>query len=322
VPCLSKHVGCNATFGTNNSGCCSLDDPHAVCCQTVLVGPTGPITPGNQGLKRSYCCPKGSKCTERGCTLPIPAPALCGPTQGGADGPAGSACNVSYLCTSGPPDWTAGGGGKPAVVVIGDSVSCGWTPVLKSLINATHTVVHSPGRMTDGGARSTSNFVNCADYLLRTDTLRPLPLQQGDVMLINFGLHDYNLGQEGVAEYKAEYAKGLAKALKVADAAGAKVFILGTTPAHNTATAVVDDATVVALNAAAAALAKENKLPYVDLHKPLIKDCGPAPWADNGTKACDLCAPRCAAVTVHYTHSGYEVIAQLIWQAVQAVQAV
>ena len=90
VPCLSKHVGCNATFGTNNSGCCSLDDPHAVCCQTVLVGPTGPITPGNQGLKRSYCCPKGSKCTERGCTLPIPAPALCGPTQGGADGPAGN----------------------------------------------------------------------------------------------------------------------------------------------------------------------------------------------------------------------------------------
>jgi hypothetical protein len=32
--------------------------------------------------------------------------------------------------------------------------------------------VHSPGRMTDGGARSTSNFVNCAAYLLSTDRLQ------------------------------------------------------------------------------------------------------------------------------------------------------
>ena len=43
---------------------------------------------------------------------------------------------------------------------------------------------------------------------------------------------------------------------------GARVTILGTTPAHNTATAA-DDVTVVALNKAAAALAAENKLPYV-----------------------------------------------------------
>jgi hypothetical protein len=39
------------------------------------------------------------------------------------------------------------------------------------MLAATHTVVHSPGRMTDGGARSTSNLVNCADYLLATDLL-------------------------------------------------------------------------------------------------------------------------------------------------------
>lgn len=170
VPCLGTHVGCNATFGTNNSGCCALADPEAVCCQTVLVGPTGPIVPGNEGLKRSYCCPSGSQCTERGCTVPIPAPRLCGPTQG-------DNCNVSYLCTSGPADWTrsASAGapdvGKPAVLVIGDSVSDGWTPVLAKMLAATHTVVHSPGRMTDGGARSTSNLVNCAEYLLATDLL-------------------------------------------------------------------------------------------------------------------------------------------------------
>ena len=164
----------------------------------------------------------------------------------------GTNCSVSYLCTSGPADWTASGGGKPAVVVIGDSVSNGWTPVLRSMINSTHTasarprtrrtraprsigrrrrcgranlkiatsvrncrqpsgaapagnawhslahvvgaltrralpplpclqVVHSPGAMSDGGARSTSNFVNCADYLLSTEALEPLPVKRGDV---------------------------------------------------------------------------------------------------------------------------------------------
>ena len=59
--------------------------------------------------------------------------------------------------------------------------------------------------MSDGGARSTSNFVNCADYLLQTATLQPLPLKKGDALLINFGLHDYNQGLAGVPEYTQEY---------------------------------------------------------------------------------------------------------------------
>ena len=45
VPCLGAHVGCNASFGWNNSGCCALADPEAVCCQTALVGAKGPVEP-------------------------------------------------------------------------------------------------------------------------------------------------------------------------------------------------------------------------------------------------------------------------------------
>ena len=114
-----------------------------------------------------------------------------------------------------------------------------------------------------------------------------------------------------VPEYKSEYAKGLSKILQVAKQARARVAILGTTPAHNTAT-TADDVTVVALNKAAAALASENKLPYVDLHTPLTRMCGPVPWADNGTNACSLCAPECKRLSVHYDNSGYSVIANLI----------
>lgn len=114
-----------------------------------------------------------------------------------------------------------------------------------------------------------------------------------------------------VPEYKSEYAAGLSKIMQVARKAGARVTILGTTPAHNTRTAA-DDVTVVALNKAAAALASETELPFVDLHTPLIKKCGPVPWADNGTNACSLCAPKCKALSVHYDSAGYNVIANII----------
>jgi hypothetical protein len=60
-------------------------------------------------------------------------------------------------------------------------------------------------------ARSTSNFVNCAGYLLSTARLAALPLKQGDTIFVNFGLHDYNLGAAGVPEYITEYTAGLTK---------------------------------------------------------------------------------------------------------------
>ena len=41
VPCLANHSSCFDGFGTNQSGCCALNDPNAVCCYTPLVGPTG-----------------------------------------------------------------------------------------------------------------------------------------------------------------------------------------------------------------------------------------------------------------------------------------
>lgn len=193
--------------------------------------------------------------------------------------------------------------------------------MLQKNLADTHVVVHSPGRMTDGGARSTSNLVNCADYLLSTATLKPLPLSAGDTVLVNFGLHDYNMGQAGVPEYTTEYTAGLAKVAKLAVASGATVFVIGTTPAHNTATAVVDDATVVALNKAAAGLAARfagGK--FVDLHTPLVRTCGPVPWADTGPEACPLCAPQCTALSVHYAAAGYEKIASIIWSAVLQAQ--
>lgn len=317
VPCFSdkNHSSCPYTFGMNQTGCCTLADPGAVCCYTSLVNPTGPIAPG-EGMKRSYCCPSGTQCSERGCT-PQPSPSgfgyPCGPVQG-------QNCNTSYLCSSGPLDWTQGAGaGLPAVMVVGDSVSDGWTPVLEALLENRSSVVHSPGELQDGGARSTSNLNQCFDYLFSTANLKPLPLTSSDTILINFGLHDYNLGDDGVDEYRQEYTLGLERAKKIADSTKTRLIVLGTTPAHNVGTTLSEqqatDATVRKLNVAAASIAQSLGLQFVDMHSPLIDICGPVPWADNGTDACELCAPDCKRLSVHYTPAGYQRIAGIIANA-------
>eukprot|EP00750_Incisomonas_marina_P031689 INCI8277.9.p3 GENE.INCI8277.9~~INCI8277.9.p3 ORF type:complete len:139 (+),score=13.49 INCI8277.9:720-1136(+) len=127
---------------------------------------------------------------------------------------------------------------------------------------------------------------------------------------MNFGLHDYNLGEAGVPEYAAEYANGLGRARRIADAFGAKITLLATTPCHNCADG--DEDTVLALNVAAAKLAQSAGLAFLDLHTPIIERCGPVPWNDTGQNACDLCAPRCKTLSVHYTSVGYNWIAELI----------
>ena len=143
VPCYDGHVSCNSTFGMNHTGCCALDDAEAVCCQTPLPA----------GLVRSYCCPRGASCSTQGCSPRPSPPSLCGPEQG-------DNCNVSYLCSSGPEDWTknrASASALPAVLVMGDSVSNGWTPVLADMLAATHVVVqhHARVRQWNPGMGST-----------------------------------------------------------------------------------------------------------------------------------------------------------------------
>ena len=62
----------------------------------------------------------------------------------------------------------------PNIVVIGDSVSIGWTPVLRQLLAGKATVLHNPNS-GDGGARSTSDMLQCLKYRLSTADLAPFP---------------------------------------------------------------------------------------------------------------------------------------------------
>ena len=271
-----------------------------MCCYSPL--PNG-YAPEGTGLKRSYCCPKGSQCSDRGCvsaaTNQTEHKYDCGPVQG-------ENCPASFVCAPGPTDWPASSA-LPRVVVVGDSVSLGWTPVLKALINATHFVTHSPAS-GDGGARSTSSALHCMPYLTSTALAAPMRLQSRDTVLVNFGLHDYNLGLAGVPQY-AEELKAVLGELQRAFAPAKLIFVL-TTPAHNTPTG--DDVTVQALNSKAAALAQSMGWPTIDLYTPIMKQCGPVPFRDTGPTACEYCAPDCKRLSVHYGPEGYAFIARTI----------
>jgi hypothetical protein len=155
-------------------GCCVLGS-DAVCCYTPLVGIHDASTP--DGVSRSYCCPKGSQCSTRGCT-PITPVFPCGPVQG-------QNCTESFICAPGPPAGSLSAD-LPNIVVIGDSVSIGWTPVLRQLLRGKATVVHNPNS-GDGGARSTSDMLQCLKYRLSTADLKPFP--PNTTIVFNFGLH-------------------------------------------------------------------------------------------------------------------------------------
>jgi hypothetical protein len=241
VECGADGMQCKDHFSlAGKIGCCALG-PDAVCCYTPLVG-TGP----SSGIARSYCCPKGSQCSKAGCTPTKPVYS-CGPEQG-------QNCTVSYVCAPGPPAGSLATD-LPNVVVIGDSVSIGWTPVLRQLLAGKATVLHNPNS-GDGGARSTSDMLQCLKYRLSTADLKPFPANI--TIVFNFGLHDYNLGMAGADEYESEM-RTIVKALR---GTGAKLVYAATTPAHNTDNPE-DNPTVVELNRRAEMLMATSNIPLV-----------------------------------------------------------
>jgi hypothetical protein len=147
--CLNGTV-CAAAYSGNGHGCCPYDD--AVCC------------PNSQ-----TCCPKGSRCNDTG-TYWSSCIGETGPQKTGL-----------AVCKPGAPlpPSTA----LPNVLILGDSVSIGYTPPIAAHMAKLALVQHSPWDVVDGGAEETAYGVQCLDYFLRSPEgvrLRP------DVIMFNW----------------------------------------------------------------------------------------------------------------------------------------
>ena len=170
IVCEANATLCRDGWSDTGTGCCVL--PDAVCCQhsaPTLLGERATTQRGGHFT----CCPKGSACSKTGC-VPQTAHYPCGPEQG-------QNCNQSFVCAPGPLPFDSAG--LPVVLVIGDSISIGWTPQLKRMLANSSFVTHSPS----GNARSTSDMLQCMPYRTVTSTMQPLNLTKTDTVVFNFG---------------------------------------------------------------------------------------------------------------------------------------
>lgn len=192
------------------------------------------------------------------------------------------------------------------VLVIGDSLSIGYTPYLNAALSAAGIalVQHAPWDVSDGGAEETAYGLSCLPTFLSSPSGLPLTgANAPDLVLFNWGMHDGPMGNEtlpGQNGPQAYYLGQLSSIVGVlsnwaatSGARGGK----GTALAFVTTTCYVCDATangsVQALNAAATALMATAGIPVIDTYDPIASECGPLP-APGGCKGIAGCwCPHC-----------------------------
>eukprot|EP00928_Gymnodinium_smaydae_P000366 TRINITY_DN10141_c0_g1_i1.p1 TRINITY_DN10141_c0_g1~~TRINITY_DN10141_c0_g1_i1.p1 ORF type:complete len:354 (-),score=45.45 TRINITY_DN10141_c0_g1_i1:186-1193(-) len=262
-----------------NWGCCAL--PNAVCCSNGYT-----------------CCPAGTACVDEGSASATRT--TCVPEAGVK---AGGNVTGEQVCKFADPgkaiklDKT-----KKLVLVMGDSVSIGYTPALASQLADVAHVTHSP-YPTDGGVEETKYGARCIDYLLRAPSGTPI---EPDLIVFNWGLHNALSGNKTGTKYidgnygpPTEYAPYLKPIMERVRKAAPKVLFALTTP--DLCNADIDQI-VVTLNQQAISIAKDAGVPILDLYAPIVKKCGPVPTASCfGMQGC-YC-PHCNA-------DGYAWIAQ------------
>lgn len=190
----------------------------------------------------------------------------------------------------------------PNCLVIGDSVSIGYTGVATKALTSVCQLQHGPWDVSDGGAGATSEGQTCLANFLVTQAQVAV---KWDVILFNFGLH--NLDNSTAAE--AVYKQQLTNITERLAATGAKLLYATTTPfmpdtlvGNN----VVDDLNKIALDVVA-----PYKMPIVDLHKLVTDHCGEK-YSD-----CDWC--RVHPCSYHYNPTGETVQGEMVAAAFKAV---
>lgn len=205
--CASTASCAKSPYSGTGYACCPV--PDAVDCDTPL----------------GTCCPKGHTCEKTGTDWRIVV--TCKPAGGGAAVPGTPACKpgpLNRMSTT-----------KRNCLIIGDSVSIGYTPFLTAALAEDCVVQHAPAG-GDGGAEETAYGLECLDsFLSNPDGQAVHP----ELIMFNFGLHDgpcngVNTTIPGGAGTSAVYTPELtqiaAKLKSYTDATKAKLLFAVTTP--------------------------------------------------------------------------------------------
>lgn len=252
-------------------GCCAIS-ADAVCC-------------GLQG-----CCPSGYHCIN----IP-PYSSIC--AKNGAPN-----ISATQVCTPGPQYPPSSS--VPSMIVVGDSVSLGYTPAVAGIINKTGRQVfvqHSPWA-GGGGADNVENGVNCEEYFLRTAMYESV---QWDLISFNFGLHNLDNSTGAEDRYSALLTRFTDRLLQT----HSKLVFVTTTPYMPDRLA--GNRVVEELNARATAIMRTRGIMVADLYQHVISLCGPL------YKNCSICDNEYNNKTgvtcgYHYTKDGYDYLAAFL----------
>lgn len=180
--------------------------------------------------------------------------------------------------------------GLPRVLLIGDSISMGYTVPVRDLLKGKANVHRIPenGGPTPTGTAKLSKW---------------LGTNQWNVIHFNWGLHDLKSMETGKAQVSlAEYEANLRELVKQLQQTKAKLIWCATTPVPDAKlTPPRRDSDVQAYNAIAKKVMDENKIPTNDL------------YAHTLPKLADVQRPA----NVHFTPAGSEFLAKKVAKSIE-----
>lgn len=232
--------------------------------------PTGPAVCCSNNYT---ACPAGHSCSDTGHGAMVVT--TCVPD---APGSIENSIMGRQVCKQGAPAPLSSS--QPNVLIVGDSVSIGYTPLIAQFMAPVAAVQHSPWG-GDGGAEEAAYGLQCLDYLLRAPNGTPL---RPDVLMFNWGLHSrfpagstpVVPGQHGDPSVYAANLEKITQKLVVWAGTRTKLLFAVSSPMLNDKT--IDDV-VVQHNKQAVEIMRRHDVPMVDLHAPIIKQCGAVPQA-------------------------------------------
>lgn len=197
---------------------------------------------------------------------------------------------LSFLCLSGTGDTTKN------VLIIGDSISIGYTPFVVKALAPDISVFHNPG---NGG--STIRGIDSVEKWLDN--------KEWDVIVFNFGLHDlvykdkenkYDVVNGKVSVPLEDYKKNLETILaKLKETTATLIFVNTTVVPENSAGRISGDP--AKYNSVALEVMKTNGIGVVDLYSASLT----------------IHPQNSQPGNVHYTAEGYEQLADHVTKAIQ-----
>jgi len=307
APAAAEWALCDPTNTSYNSTRCP---PWTTCMPNDFSLSTWGCAPFPNATVCSHfqACPSGSTCVLRdGSANATDLHGVYGclsPSTGASLGTSRCSCKPGAPL---PPSPTL-----KNLLVVGDSISLGYTPFLQAALADVALIQHAPWS-SDGGSEEAAYSLQCAlPFWLSSPSGDPIAW---DLIYINSGMHNSGQGASwivpGQSGEPAAYASELFALLAGLKPRAPLVFGV-TSPMLCNAT--IDAVISATLNPAARLIAAELRLPTVDLYKAVTDACGPVPQAS--------CFNQTGGFCPHSQDAGYTYLASVIAPVLRAALGV